>query len=143
MGRHHLRLSESLWVCGSVNEQTNGITPAELTAIRELGAEVLLLDHTDRDSLSRLMHRLRQEDIHVIFAWLHSLEMKVLRPLLQDRGNFSVVLDDWWIAPTWLIRGAEYKIFRKYNGISFMLGQTGFTRAAPSTGGRKKPNSYQ
>jgi len=57
--------------------------------------------------------------------------MMALHPILRERKNFSVVLDDWWIYPRWLTRDADYIINRMYNGVAVRLGHAKAGDLAP------------
>jgi len=84
----------------------------------------MLKDCRDQEGLQRLQGLLRQSDVHVILARLLPNELAALQPLLRERKNFSVVVDDWWCMPHWFLREAEYIIFRNYNGIAVRTGRT-------------------
>jgi hypothetical protein len=116
-----------LWVRGEHICQTQRNAISETQALRERGAQIFLLKSaTDRDSLDHLKRLLRQSDIHVVLSWLHPKELNALRPLLEERRNFSMLSDDWYIHPYWLMRDAEYLLFRKYQGIAVRMGDAPF-----------------
>jgi hypothetical protein len=56
--------------------------------------------------------------------------MVALHSILRERKNYSLVLDDWWSTHHEQVRDAEYKFFRKYNGIAVWLGQADFVSEA-------------
>jgi hypothetical protein len=62
--------------------------------------------------------------------------MNALRPLLRERKNFSVVIDDWWITPRWLMRDAEYIVNRMYNGVATRLGESKLVTTEPPLFGK-------
>ncbi len=82
----------------------------------------MLKNARDQAGLQRLQSLLRQSDVHVILARLLATELTVLQPLLRERKNFSLVVDDWWCMPHWFMREAEYIIFRNYNGLAVRVG---------------------
>ena len=63
--------------------------------------------------------------------WLRPAEMNALHPLLRERKNFSVVIDDWWITPRWLMRDADYIVNRMYNGVATRLGESKLVTTEP------------
>lgn len=125
-------INESLWVCGGARTQEILYPRVETAALRERGARVFLLNGTkDTKGLEELGHLARQGDLHIVFMWLRPREMMALRPILRERKNFSVVLDDWWIYPDWVTRDANYVINRMYNGLAVRLGQTKLVTVPP------------
>jgi hypothetical protein len=72
----------------------------------------------DPDSLPKLKQLLWKTDDHVILHGLSPVELRALKPVLEERGNFSVLLVDWWQCPFWFTRNAEYVIFNLYGGIA-------------------------
>jgi hypothetical protein len=132
MLRHHLSLNESLWICGGIRTQGTLYPRIETAALRERGAEVFLFNGPkDAKGLAELQHRLQHSDVHVVLIWLRPNDVKSLYPVLRERKNFSIVLDDWWICPPWFMREAEYVIFRMFNGIAVRLGLAPFITSAP------------
>lgn len=132
MSSDRFLLNNSLWVYSNDIARRNLHTRIEVAALQERGAEVFMLENRrDSEGLERLRRLAWKNDKHIVLTWLHPWEMMALKPILHDRKNFSVVLDDWWIIPHWFIREAEYKIFRKYNGIAVRLGQADFVEQAP------------
>lgn len=83
----------------------------------------MLKSHEDQAELQQLKHLLWQSDVPVILARLSPRELAAIQPLLYKRKNFSIVVDDWWSVPHWLMRSADYIIFRNYNGIAVRLRQ--------------------
>jgi hypothetical protein len=123
----HFSISQSLWIRGDEICQTQRNAISETQALRERGAQVFLLKGTgDQDGLAKLKQILWRTDVHVVLSWLHPKELNVLRPLLEQRRNFSILTDDWHIHPPWLMREAEYLLFRKYNGLAVRLGDAPF-----------------
>jgi hypothetical protein len=132
MPTKRISLNESLWVCGGRRTQEILYPRVETAALRERGTRVFLLNGAkDAKGLEALRQMLRQSDVHVVLMWLSPREMMSLYPILRDRKNFSVVLDDWWICPPWLTREAEYIINRMYNGIAVRLGHTKLVTVPP------------
>jgi hypothetical protein len=82
----------------------------------------MLKSHEDTEGLAELQRQLHKSDKHIILSRLMASELKALHPLLRERKNFSIVVDDWWCMPNWFMRTAEYIIFRNYNGIAARLG---------------------
>jgi len=132
MSRQRISLNQSLWIYGGFVDGYNRHAWAEIAALRARGAECFILKSPhDRAGLEQLRRRLGTGDTHAILLWLHPRELGALRPIFQERRNFSVVLDDWWIIPPWFLRHAEYRIFRKYSGLAVRLGQSPFVCDAP------------
>ena len=132
MSSGHLKLNQCLWIYSDHIARRNLHTRVEVAALRERGAEVFMLkNHGDHDGLERLRKLVWKNEKHVVLTWLHPRELFALKPIFRERKNFSIVLDDWWIIPHWFIREAEYKIFRKYNGIAVRLGQAEFVSGEP------------
>jgi hypothetical protein len=127
-----LSLNESLWVCGGARTQEILYPRVEVAALRERGAEVFLFNGAkDTEGFAQLQHRLQHSDVHVVLMWLRPREMMSLHPILRERKNFSVVLDDWWIYPHWFTREAEFIINRMYNGIAVRKGLAPLVTASP------------
>jgi hypothetical protein len=85
----------------------------------------------DKEGVERLRVELRKSDTHVILARLVAAELAAVEPLLRERGNFSIVVDDWWSMPHWFLDAADYILFRNYNGIAFRLGMAPFLEDGP------------
>jgi hypothetical protein len=126
MSSNHFALNTSLWICGESTWSASVGNRVDIDALRARGAEVFMLKgHDDRDGLEQLRRRLWQTDVHAVLIWLLPREMLAVHSILRERKNYSVMLDDWWTVPYQVIRDAECKIFRKYNGIAVRLGQAG------------------
>jgi hypothetical protein len=96
---------------------------SERDGLRACGVPIhVLRDEHDREGLEALKKLLFQTDRHVVLARLLPKELHVLQPLLRERRNFSIVLDDWWSSPYWFTRHAEYILFRNYNGLAVRRG---------------------
>ena len=142
MSESRLSLDTALWVCGESIARINPFARAEIAALRARGAEIFMLkSRHDREILEQLRRLVWRGDRHIILVWLYPLELAALHPILRERKNFSAVLDDWWIIPHWFIREAEYKIFRKYNGIAVRLGQGEFVSERPPWLSKPEPIS--
>jgi hypothetical protein len=116
----------SLWVRSrGVDEQP--VWKPLRAAFQERGVEVFMLDlPRDRSGVARLRERVWKSDQHVILHGLMAGELNALRPIFQDRRNFSLVLIDWWTSPYWATQLADYLIFHSYSGIATRLGLAGF-----------------
>lgn len=124
--RNRLVLCDSLWVCGGAMTQTQRHAKSDLQILRERGAKIFILNGQDQAELEELRKVLTKTDDHVILSWLFPRQLAAVRPLLQERKNFSFVSDDWWNMPNWHMREADYVLFRKYHGIAVRLGKLGF-----------------
>ena len=123
MPSRHISLNKSLWVRGEAIDRTQRNSRSEADGLRARGAEIFHLNGSrDTDGLERLRRLLFQNDVHVILARLMPKEMASIYPVLRERKNFSIVVDDWWSIPHWFMREAEYVIFRNYNGIAVRMG---------------------
>src|SRR5215472_4944194 len=130
--RHHLVLNESVWVRGETIDLGQRNARSENQALRERGARVLMVKSAgDAEGLEQLRRELKKSDAHVILARLLAAELRALQPILRERGNFSIVVDDWWSMPHWFLREASYILFRNYNGIAFRLGMAPFLEEGP------------
>ena len=126
MSSRRIIIDECLWVRGELTDKPTN-SRSEAAALRARGARIFMLkDHRDKEGLQRLGDLLRQSDVHVILARLHAIELMAIQPLLRERKNFSVVVDDWWNMPHWFLREAEYIIFRNYNGLAVRMGLAPF-----------------
>ncbi len=125
-------INESLWVCRSRRIQEVVYPRVETAALQARGAQVFLLDETSStNGIEELRRLLWKSDVHVVFMWLFPYQIKLLYPILRERKNFSMVLDDWWFCPPWFMREAKYIIFRMYNGIATRLGHAPLVTTAP------------
>ena len=137
MPKPRFSLNESLWICGGARCREILYPRVEVAALRARGAEVFLFNgQKDSHGLAELRQRLQQSDVHVVLMWLRPAEMNALRPLLRERKNFSVVIDDWWITPSWLMRDADYIINRMYNGVATRLGESKLVTTEPPLFGK-------
>ena len=140
MPGQRLSLNDSLWVSSDSIAVRNLHTRVETDAVRERGARVFNLKFPyEKENLEALRKLVWQSDRHVILSWLHPYELKSFYPIFRERKNFSIILDDWWIIPHWFIREAEYKVFRKYNGIAVRLGKTDLVTETPPLVTRPEP----
>jgi hypothetical protein len=113
-----IRLADCLWVRSpSLSEQ---ILFRPITrALEQKNCKLYSLRlKTDPDSLPKLKQLLWKTDDHVILHGLWPFELRALKPLLERRKNFSVLLVDWWQCPYWFTQNAEYVIFNLYGGIA-------------------------
>ena len=132
MQKSRLVVNESLWVCGGITNQAIQYPRYEMAALRDRGARTFVLNgDKDTKGLAELDQILRKSDVHVVLFWLRPREVKALRPILQKRKNYSVVLEDWWMYPWWFTRGADYVINRMYSGIAVRSGQTAMVTEPP------------
>lgn len=116
-------INESLWIRNEIRDKERN-AGSETRALMARGAKIFRLkNHRDTEGLQRLRELLRNSDVHVILSRLIPKELAVIQPLLRERKNFSFVAEDWWSAPHWFMREAEYIIFRNYNGIAARTGQ--------------------
>jgi hypothetical protein len=131
MPQARLSITESLWIRGEkiATSQRNAIS--ETAALQARGAKIFLLKSArDQEGLNRLKRLLWESDVHAILSWLHPNELHAIFPILKERGNYSLLTDDWFIHPYDIMRGAEYILFRKYHGIAVRLGQAQFVSGA-------------
>ena len=127
-----LSINESLWVCGGRRVQELLYPRTEIAALRARGARVFPLDESKGENgIEELRRLLWNSDVHVVLMWLYPYQIKSLYPILRERKNFSIVLDDWWFCPPWFTREAEHIIFRFYNGIAVRTGLAPFVTAEP------------
>ena len=116
-------LNEALWVRSERSDRTQRNARSEGEALRARGARVFMFKGPeDRDGLEKLRGLLRQEDLHVVLARLLPNELAAVQPLLRERRNFSIIVEDWWIVPNWFMREADYILFRNFNGPAVRAG---------------------
>ena len=127
-----LSINESLWVCGGRRVQELLYPRTEIAALRARGARVFPLEETKgANGIEELRRLLWNSDVQVVLMWLYPYQIKSLYPVLRERKNFSIVLDDWWFCPPWFTREAKHVIFRFYNGIAVRTGLAPFVTAEP------------
>lgn len=97
-----------------------------LDTLDRRGAAVWRLDNLSNDSLTRLKEYLWKTDRHVILHGLLGNELKALRPIFEDRKNFSVLPLDWWNSPFWFSKNATFQFFLFYSGIAVRTGASSF-----------------
>ena len=131
MSRDRLSLNKSLWICGGFRCREILYPRAETAALRERGANVFLFEGRKDEKNFEELRRILKSDVHVILMWLRPSDLKEIFPLLRDRKNFSIIIDDWWIIPQWFSREASYIINRMYNGVAVRLGESNFVTASP------------
>ncbi len=132
MAKARLSINDSLWVRGETIDRGQRNAASENQALRERGARIFMVKHAkDAEGLEQLRRELTKSDVHVILARLLAAELRALQPILRERGNFSIVVDDWWSMPHWFLREASYILFRNYNGIAFRLGMAPFLEEGP------------
>lgn len=131
MSNARLDLNKCLWVCGGIMHQAVQYPRYEMAGVCARGGEVFVLDLKNHQVVEELRKKLFQSDVHLILIWLRPVELKALYPLLRERKNFSMVVDDWWICPRWFSREAEYILFRIYSGIAVRLGKADFVTQPP------------
>jgi hypothetical protein len=117
-----IKLLNCLWVRGAaIDSQRN--SGSEKRALQQCGAEIhVLRSHDDVEGIRRLDSLARSSDRHIVLARLLPRELKGLRRVFRHRGNFSIVVDDWWSMPRWFMENATYVLFRNFNGLSVRLG---------------------
>jgi hypothetical protein len=112
-----VQLADCLWVRSPNSE--HALFHPITRALQQKNCRTFSLQlKKDPDSLAKLKKILWQTDDHVILHGLLGSEFKRLRPLFQDRKNFSVLLIDWWNNPFWFTQNAEYVLFNLYGGIA-------------------------
>src|SRR3974377_1457202 len=103
--RHHLVLNESIWVRGETIDLGQRNARSENQALRERGARILMVKSAqDAEGLEKLQPELTKSYADVIRARLLAAELRARQPILRERGNFSIVVDDWWSMPHWFLR---------------------------------------
>jgi hypothetical protein len=101
----------------------------ERRSLQRLGVKVeILKNRNDQPGLARLRQAIWNSDEHVVLSRLAPLELKALHPIFKDRGNFSIVLCDWWSVPHWFTENADYQLFNLYN---FWAVRSGLAPFAP------------
>jgi hypothetical protein len=130
--RNRLDIRKSLWICG-VTDVNNQRHAAYNVRVLQAGGTRIFMFKGGKDpaELKALRELLWRKDDHVILSsWLKPYELAEIYPLLRDRRNFSLAVDDWWQSPYWFTREADYLLFRKYHGIAVRQGQWDFVSGA-------------
>jgi hypothetical protein len=123
MPTRRISFTDSLWVRGEAIDRVQRNSISEAAGLQTRGAKLFHLKGTrDTDGLERLKQSLFKKDTHVVLSRLNPMEMASTYPVLRERKNFSVVVDDWWSIPHWFMREADYIIFRNYNGLAVRMG---------------------
>ena len=124
--RPPIKLKDCLWVRSpGLSEQTL-FNPITRTLQQNHCRTFSLRLKTEPDSLSRLKQLLWKKDDHVILHGLLPGELQALKPWLQERKKFSILLVDWWSSPFWFTQNAEYVLFHLYSGIAARLHSASF-----------------
>ena len=109
-----IKLQDCLWVHGS--HATVPLCEPFINELRRRGCRLADVTH----GLDKLREQLKS-DVHAILLHMPPQETESLHPLFKDRGNFSVLITDWWLSPFWFTRHAEYIFFTLYSGIASRL----------------------
>jgi hypothetical protein len=123
-----IKLKDCLWLRGEFMDSQAGAA-GERRALERLGVKVeILKNRQDHPGLARLRQMLWNSDQHVVLSRLAPLELRALHPIFKDRGNFSIVLCDWWSVPYWFTKNAGYQLFNLYNFLAVRSGLAPFAR---------------
>lgn len=123
-----IKLKDCLWLRGEFMDSQAGAA-GERRSLERLGVKVeTLKNRNDLPGLARLRQRLWGTDEHVVLSRLAPLELRALYSIFKDRGNFSIVLCDWWSVPHWFTRKAEYQLYNLYNFFAVRSGLAPFAR---------------
>jgi hypothetical protein len=112
-----IRLADCLWVRSPNSEHQLFKPITEALQVRQCRTFSLQLKK-DPASLEQLKKLVWKSDDHVIIHGLLGYEFKKLKPIFQERRNFSVLTIDWWNTPFWFTQNAEYVLFNLYGGIA-------------------------
>lgn len=130
--RQRLDLRQCIWICGATDVKGQRHSAYNVRVLQAGGTKVFLFkggkNAEEHKSLRELF--LRSDEHVILSSWLKPYELAEIYPLIRDRGNFSVVVDDWWQAPYQVVRQAEYVFFRKYHGMAVRLGHLEFVAGA-------------
>jgi hypothetical protein len=123
-----IKLNDCLWLRGQFMDSQAGAA-GERRSLGKLGVRLeILKGRNDHPGLARLRQTIWNTDDHVVLSRLAPLELKALYPIFKDRGNFSVVLCDWWSAPCWFTQNAEYRLYNFFNFLAVRSGWATFAR---------------
>ena len=112
-----IRLADCLWVRSPNSEHQLFKPITEALATRGCRSFSLQLK-TDPESLAKLKKLIWKRDDHVMIHGLLGREFRRLKPIFQDRKNFSLFTIDWWNTPFWYTQNAEYVLYNLYGGIA-------------------------
>lgn len=129
MSSHRIiKLKDCLWLRGEFMDGQAG-SAGERKSLGRLGVKVeILKNRNDHPGLARLRQIIWNTDQHVVLSRLAPLEIRALYPIFKDRGNFSIVLCDWWSVPYWFTKNAEYLLYNFYNFLAVRSGLVPFAR---------------
>ena len=125
----NIRINDCLWVRSPNVEEQQVFRPI-LRALDKRGAKVWKLADASEESVRGFRERVSKGDEHLILHGLLARELEALRPMLEARGNYSIILIDWWNNPFWAIHHATFQIFHNYNGIAVRTGRARFLEDA-------------
>src|SRR5690242_14466819 len=113
-----IKLKDCFWLRGEFMDGQAGAA-GERRSLERLGVKVgILKNRNDPTELARLRQTLWHTDDHVVLSRLAPLELRALYPIFEDRGNFSIILCDWWSVPYWFTKNAEYQLCNLYNFVA-------------------------
>jgi hypothetical protein len=121
-----VKLTNCLWVRGDMIDVARSVA-IERRSLQELGVRIeTLKNRQDHEGLTRLRQIAWKTDDHIVLARLLPAELKVLYPIFKDRGNFSILVHDWWITPYWFTRNARYILYNNYTAFTVRQGLAPF-----------------
>jgi hypothetical protein len=139
-----IKLKDCLWLRGGVMDDQAGAA-GERRSLGKLGVRLEVMKRRpDNQEVSRLRQIIWSTDDHIVLARLGTVQLKALYPIFKDRRNFSVVLCDWWSAPYWFTKNAEYLLSNFYNFFAVRSGLAPFAefRKPPLLGNPVGENWY-
>jgi hypothetical protein len=127
-GKSRLVVDQCIWIRGA-NDAQPILHPLK-AALSERGVPTLVLNGPgDTEGIERIRQVVWNTDTHVILDALMPGELARLRPVFNERKNFSISFLDWWLSPFWFTENAEYQFYRFYNGIAVRRGMCRFVEA--------------
>jgi hypothetical protein len=120
-----LRLEKCLWV-RSHNAEHQPVFKPMMRTLEQRGVKAWHLDISVPGEIQKLRDHVWKTDQHVILQGLLTKELHTLRPVFEQRKNFSVMPIDWWLTPFWFSQHATFNIFHNYNGIAVRTGRAPF-----------------
>jgi hypothetical protein len=119
-----ISLNECIWVYGETIYTATPNARPEIDALKPRGAKTFMLKiGAGADEVEQLRKLIWQSDAHVILTRLHPKELNLIKPIIEQRKNFSIFCDDSCITPHWFMCEADYVVYRCYNGVTVRLGK--------------------
>jgi hypothetical protein len=127
--RGAIQLTKCLWIQKGFSIEANRICAGYARSLQELSVRVEhFRDPEDQEGIERITRLLRQSDDHVVLFYMGPSDLRAFGKVLIERGNYTLIADDWWLTPHVFFRHAEYVLFRCFGAFAVRLGLGPFAR---------------